>query len=121
MNRKDSYINKYRQYSKSISFLFLFTTAPVAHGNSWVESEMKLQACARATATSDLSHICNQCHSLCQHQILNPWSKARVLNPLSHKRNSTVRYFITRLLHIFIKLVLHKHCYQSGILLVSEI
>ena len=54
-----------------------------------------------ATASWDLSCICDLCHSLRQCQILNPLSGARdqililmdthqVLNPLSHNRNSYV-------------------------------
>ena len=42
-----------------------------------VEMELQLQAYATAIATLDLSHICNLCHSLWQHQILNPLSEAR--------------------------------------------
>ena len=54
---------------------------------------------AAAPATPDLSCICDLHHSLRQHRILNPLGKARdqthilmdtsrVLNPLSHNRNS---------------------------------
>ena len=64
-----------------------------------VESELQLLACTTATATRDLSHICDLCRSLWKHQNLNPLSKARdrtcirmdtsqVLNPLIHNRNS---------------------------------
>ena len=42
-----------------------------------VELELQLPAYATATATSDLSHICNLHHSSQQHQILNPLSEAR--------------------------------------------
>ena len=42
-----------------------------------VESELQLLAYATATATWDLSHVCDLCHSSKQHQILNPLSKAR--------------------------------------------
>ena len=60
-----------------------------------VESELQLLAYTTATATLDLSSICNLCRSLQQHQVLNPLSEARdrtcalmdthqVLNPLSH-------------------------------------
>ena len=42
-----------------------------------VESELQLLANPTATATPDLSHICNvRCHLL-QHWILNPLSKVR--------------------------------------------
>ena len=43
-----------------------------------VKSELQLPACATATATRSLGHVCNVHHSLWQHQILNPLSEARV-------------------------------------------
>ena len=42
-----------------------------------VESELHLPAYTTAIATTDLSLICNLCHNLWQHWILNPVSKAR--------------------------------------------
>ena len=42
-----------------------------------VESELQLLAYATATATQDLSHVCNLHHSSQQYQILNPLSEAR--------------------------------------------
>jgi len=42
-----------------------------------VQLELQLPAYATATATRDLSHVCNPHHSSRQHQILNPPSKAR--------------------------------------------
>ena len=42
------------------------------HGSNWSSSHY-----ATATATPDLSHICNLHYSSRQHQILNPLSKAR--------------------------------------------
>ena len=42
-----------------------------------VESELQLLAYTTATATMDLSHICDLCRSLQQHRILNPLSEAR--------------------------------------------
>ena len=42
-----------------------------------VESDLQLPAYTKATATLDLSHVCNLHHSSQQHQILNPLSKAR--------------------------------------------
>ena len=42
-----------------------------------VESELLLLAYTTVTATQDLSLVCDLHHSLCQHQILNPLSKAR--------------------------------------------
>ena len=64
-----------------------------------VESELQLPDYAVATATPDLSHIYDLCHSLWQHWILNPLSEAGdrtlilmatswVLNLLSHNGNS---------------------------------
>ena len=66
-----------------------------------VKSELQLPAHATATATLDLSRICNLHHNLWQCQILNPLTKARdlmeptslkglcqVLNPLSYNGNS---------------------------------
>ena len=40
------------------------------------ESELQLLTYTTATATLDLSHICNLYHSLQQHWILNPLSEA---------------------------------------------
>ena len=70
-----------------------------------VESELQLPASATATATRDLSRVCNLHHSSRQHQVLNPLSEARdrtcvlvdssqVLNPLSHGRNSLFLFFL---------------------------
>ena len=42
-----------------------------------VKSELQLRAYATATATQDLSLICDLQHSSAQHRILNPLSKAR--------------------------------------------
>ena len=42
-----------------------------------VQSELQLLAYTTATATQDLSYICNQHHSTQQHQIFNPLSKVR--------------------------------------------
>ena len=64
-----------------------------------IESVLQLLAYATATATQDLSHICNLHHSSEQRQILNPLSEARdrlyvlmntsqIPNPLSHNGNS---------------------------------
>ena len=64
-----------------------------------VELELQLLAYTTATATQDLSHVCDLPHSSWQHQILNPRSEARdrthvlmdtgqVCKPLSHNGNS---------------------------------
>ena len=42
-----------------------------------VESELQLPAYITATATRDLSRICDLCCGSGQHQILNPLSEAR--------------------------------------------
>ena len=70
-----------------------------------VESELQLLACTTATAMQDPSCFCNLCHSLQQHWIFNPSSKARdqthilmdtsrVLNPLSHNGNSRFLFLV---------------------------
>ena len=41
-----------------------------------VESELQLPAYTTATATQDLSRVCDLHHSSQQHRILNPLSKA---------------------------------------------
>ena len=64
-------------------FVFcLFRAAPMAYGHVeiprlGVESELQLLAYATATATRDLSLVCDLHHSSWQHWILNPLSKAR--------------------------------------------
>ena len=66
-----------------------------------VKSDLQLPA--YTTATSDLSCICDLCHSSRQGQILNPLSEAgdrthilmdtsQVLNPLSHNGNSLLTF-----------------------------
>ena len=42
-----------------------------------VESELQLPAYTTATAMQDLSCVCDLCHSLEQHQILNPQREPR--------------------------------------------
>ena len=60
-------------------YFFLFRAAPVAHGSSWARGPIRAaaKAYATATATQDLSCIYDIWHSLWQHWILNPLSKAR--------------------------------------------
>ena len=75
-----------------------------------VESELQVQAYTRATATRDLSCVCDLHCSSWQHWILNPFSKARdwthllmdpswVLDPswvcqtLSHRGNSLINIY----------------------------
>ena len=49
-----------------------------------VESEQQLLAYATVTATPDLSHICDLCHSSHQHWILNPLSEVRDRTHILH-------------------------------------
>ena len=85
-------------------FFLLFLGPHVRHmevPGLGVKSELQLPAYATATATPDLSHICDQCCSLQRHRILNPWCQAsdrthilmdtsQVLKLLSHKGNSKI-------------------------------
>ena len=82
-------------------FIFFFLGSHLLHvevPRLGVKSELQLQVYTTATATPDPSCICNLHHSLQQHWILNPLSKARDgthilmdtspgLNPLSHNGN----------------------------------
>ena len=66
-------------------FFFFFVFLPFLGPHPWhievprlgIESELQLLAYTRATAMRDPSCICHLCHSLWQHWILNPLSKAR--------------------------------------------
>ena len=60
-------------------FLFLFMVVPGACGSSQARCRIRTAAEAYTTATAslDLSHICNLNLSLWQHRILNPLSKAK--------------------------------------------
>ena len=62
-----------------VIYLFIFRAVPVAHGLSLVriESELQPQVNATATATHDLSRICDLRCSSWQHQLLTPLSEAR--------------------------------------------
>ena len=82
-----------------------------------VESELQPPAYTRATAMPDPSRICDLHHSLRQCWILNPLSEvrdrtqtlrdaSRVLNPLSHNRNSRNNVFKTKNDSSFLKLKL---------------
>ena len=73
-----------------------------------VKSELQLPAYATATTTRDPSHICDLCHSLLQHWILNLLGEVRdpthsimetsqVLNPLSHNGNSGTGHLVSDL------------------------
>ena len=55
-----------RDKEKNMSnfFLFLLTATPSAHISSWARAEWELQLLAYATATLDLSCICDLHHSL---------------------------------------------------------
>ena len=75
----------YSLYLPAVSFVnialfFFFLWPHVQHvevPGLGAELEPQLQASATATTTLDLSCICNLYHSLWQHPMLNPLSKAR--------------------------------------------
>ena len=105
-------INNFSQHD--YDFLISFSQPHLQHmevPSIGVKSEWQLQASTTATATPELSSICNLHHSLQQHQILNPLSEARdqtpiltetspVLNPLSHKR--TPNMTLLKEMHTFV-------------------
>ena len=45
-----------------VFFFFLFKAAPTAYRSSQIESELELLPSVTATATSDLSHVCDLHH-----------------------------------------------------------
>ena len=57
-------------------FVFVFQGHTLAYGSSQ-DQGLQLLACTIATATPDLSRVCNLHHSSGQHHILNPLSEAR--------------------------------------------
>ena len=61
--------------------------APLAYGSSWARGQIRAtaEANATATATPDLSRICDLCCSLCQCWILDPLSEAGI-EPASSER-----------------------------------
>ena len=63
----------------SFPFLHFLGLLPRAYGGSQARGRIRAESPAytRATATKDLSHICNLHHSSQQHQLLNLLSKAR--------------------------------------------
>ena len=84
----------------TIDLSSFFLGYPTAYGSSQARGRIRAAAESYTTAmaTLDLSHICNLCHSLQEHLILNPLSEAmdrtRILmdtswvpNPLSHNKN----------------------------------
>ena len=68
-------------FSLSLSlFFFFFLGGHLYHvgvPRLGIESELQLPVYTTATATRDLSHVCNLHLSSWQHQIFNPLSKAR--------------------------------------------
>ena len=86
-------------------FPALFEAKPTAYGSSQakVKLELQLPAYTTATATWDLSHVCDPHHNSQQCWILNPLSRARdrtssswIIDSLllSHNRNSYITNFI---------------------------
>ena len=91
-------------------FFFFLRPQPVTYGSSQARSQIgaaaEPYATAIATATLNLSSICELHHSLWQHWILNPLRRGMehtssltlcwVLNLLSHSGNSyTIFFFLT--------------------------
>ena len=71
------------------------------------ESELQLPVYATATATRNLSCICDLHHSSWQHQILNPLSEARdrtgigFVTAESQQRNSCYNFFFFKLSFVY--------------------
>ena len=63
--------------SPTYLFIYFFVFWGCTCGTEFPRLELKPPAYSRATATQDLSHVCDLHHSSRQHQILNPRSKAR--------------------------------------------
>ena len=63
--------------SLPLFFFLLFMATPSAYGDSQLGIELEPQLPATATATPDLSRVCDLHHSSWQRRILNPRSKAR--------------------------------------------
>ena len=65
-------------YNFFFNFIFFCFLGPHMKVPRWVvESELQLTAYTTATATQDLSHVCNLHHNSRQHWTLNPLSEAR--------------------------------------------
>ena len=103
------------KYKSLFCFVYLFSAAPAAYGNSLARCWIRTAATGlcHSQATPDLSCICEIHSSSWQHQILNPlseasssWTLCRVLNLLNHKGNSTSFY-------IYIILSFWHQCYHS--------
>ena len=78
------HIHVYILLSPIIFYLFFifyffghFRAIPGAHGGSQAVGQIGAVAAMKATATWDLSQVCNLHHSSRQHQIFNPLIKAR--------------------------------------------
>ena len=72
-------LSSFMTYLSFFVVVVLFMATPVAYGSSWagVKLELHLQAYAIAMAPTDLSCVCELCHSLWQRHIFNPLSEAR--------------------------------------------
>ena len=93
--------------NESHNFFFVFLGLHPWHrevSRLGIKSELQLLAYALASAMPELSHIHDLCHSLQEHQILNPLSNARdqtcilldtsqILNLLSHNGSSKSHIF----------------------------
>ena len=102
----------WRQHVWLLNFFF-FRPTPVAYGSSQARGRIRAAPAGlhHSPAMSDLSHICELCHSLWQCQILNPLGWARdwtsilmdtswVLNQLNHNRNSGLLNILSPLLKL---------------------
>ena len=58
-------------------FFAFFMATPIAYGSSWAKGRIGVTAKATATATQDLSRVCDLHCSLRQHWILNAPSEVR--------------------------------------------
>ena len=96
---------------KFFFFFFSFMTTPAAYGISSARGQIRASAASlwHSHSKADLSCVCDLCHSLQQLWILKPLSQPassqrlhRVLNPLSHNRNSPISFFCTGVCSIFL-------------------
>ena len=90
-------------FTQILFFFFSFMTTPAAYGISSARGQIRASAASlwHSHSKADLSCVCDLCHSLQQLWILKPLSQPassqrlhRVLNPLSHNRNSPISFFV---------------------------